>query len=1019
MPEPGRADNRSLYLIALGASLALALLCGSIMQVELSRASRQKACEMAAWDLVWGERYDPALPAWAYSERQRSRWGLSLAAEDGPGAGGLARASAPPQEPWTPRKERRAFATPPELRSIDVPALGLSDRCISCHQFSAQSALPDPQLILADSSRPGDRAALLAALRERGDPTPGDTSAILDVSAHPGAWLSWHDPARFGCTSCHGGAGRALTLAGSGHRAYLPPPGATRANPHRDNTTLIRSTPELWASCGRCHPGDEVPGNPLLSEGRRLARWLSCAGCHDTSPNLAPQPPPVGREGGERAGRAGRPGPPLGRAGLRLRPEVLADYPNRAHEYAPGGRMPQYALKEAELAAIASFLRGLKAGDSESDPPLAGDAGRGAKLVEAGKCLGCHSGLAPKDSILAALDAGASTRPGPPLGNLPSRLQAGALERILADPAGEFPGTRMPQFSFSAQQRADLAAWIEGQLGQAAGGSKQPNAPAEEHISELEAAGAKRLLAEQGCSACHLIPGVGLPAQRPGPSLRLIGEKAREALPLEAQPGGVAEARSLYEYFTRQLDTPEIFSSTPAAMPHFALSPGQRAALAIALLAEQAPPPPEYIRAPAATQGGTDFWQWPVPPQGPGLPWLSPLERSLDPRACAQCHPRQYEEWSGSRHAQAMGPGITGQIIEWARRRPGEFYSCLRCHARLSEQLPIRRGSSAPGADAPPAGAHRPASPQPCVAGSAGGTKVDYVQNPAFQPGLASQAHGCANCHLRSHTRYGSDQPRQSYPWKQEVLSAHPLKREALLRASEFCKDCHQFEPGLETVNGGPPLENTYEEWRAWVSAAPKPQSCQGCHMPDGDHSFRGIHDAGFVRQSATVSYSAVLSGGQVLATLRLQNTNNGHHLPTYVTPKLWLQAWLSDADGRPVKGSWQDYMVGRDARAETRDGATVWRDHSDTRIPAGGEASLQYKVDPPATAASLHLEVYCAPDHFYHRAYGRWLAEDSRSKLSRFLLGQAQAESAPAASGYYLFSKTLRLKALEQVDGN
>lgn len=529
----------------------------------------------------------------------------------------------------------------------------------------------------------------------------------------------------------------------------------------------------------------------------------------------------------------------------------------------------------------------------------------------------------------------------------------------------------------------------------------------------LDAARARQLLAEKGCSGCHSIPGVGLAQAPPGPSLRNSGAKALEALPLEALPGGVAYAPSLYDYFMRQLDTPEVFSSTPAAMPHFALSPRQRAALAVALLAERAPPPAQYILPPVETRAGQDYWPWPIPPQGAGPEWLSPLERSLDPRDCAQCHPKQFEEWSASRHARAMGPGVTGQIIEWARDKPAEFYDCLRCHARLSEQLPLWRSQPAPPQSGAKPAAGPPASAQPCAAGSRPDYSARFTPNPAFRPGLASQAHGCANCHVRAHTRQASDKPRLAYPWEAARLSAHPLKREPFLRSSVMCKDCHQFDPGQTILEGGPPLENTYAEWLAWSSQAREPQSCQGCHMPDGAHGFKGIHNAEFVRAAVTVTHKATLAGGQLRARLTLANTNNGHHLPTYVTPRIWMQGWLADAEGRLIQGSWQERMIGRDARNVTLNGKSGWRDFADTRIPAEGEASLDYALSLPAGAARLHLEIFCVPDSFYHNAYGRWLEDGARTAIGRALLEQARSETAPFESGYYIYRESFSLAEL------
>ena len=64
------------------------------------------------------------------------------------------------------------------------------------------------------------------------------------------------------------------------------------------------------------------------------------------------------------------------------------------------------------------------------------------------------------------------------------------------------------------------------------------------------------------------------------------------------------------------------------------------------------------------------FKQLPLPAQGPAPEGWSELETSLNPESCGACHPKQLAEWKTSWHAGAMGPGVTGQLIDWADK-PG------------------------------------------------------------------------------------------------------------------------------------------------------------------------------------------------------------------------------------------------------------------------------------------------------------------------------------------------------------
>ncbi|MBI3009444.1 MAG: c-type cytochrome [Candidatus Omnitrophica bacterium] len=122
------------------------------------------------------------------------------------------------------------------IQQILVPDLGRTDRCTTCHV-----AIDRPQLALAEEP----------------------------FTAHPGDYLKWHAPEKFGCTVCHGGQGLAVeTLAAHGEV------------PHWE-TPLLRG-PLVQASCTQCH-GD-VPSIqthvPLLTKGKMLFEAKGCYGCH-------------------------------------------------------------------------------------------------------------------------------------------------------------------------------------------------------------------------------------------------------------------------------------------------------------------------------------------------------------------------------------------------------------------------------------------------------------------------------------------------------------------------------------------------------------------------------------------------------------------------------------------------------------------------------------------------------------------------------------------------------------------
>ena len=108
--------------------------------------------------------------------------------------------------------------------------------------------------------------------------------------------------------------------------------------------------------------------------------------------------------------------------------------------------------------------------------------------------------------------------------------------------------------------------------------------------------------------------------------------------------------------------------------------------LALTLPAAAADPiPPTGGPSAAERDFITRHWRGAIAPQGPAPARFSPIERSLQPEACGACHPVQFSDWQASAHSKSMGPGITGQLVEMARREPAAARSCVKCHAPVAE----------------------------------------------------------------------------------------------------------------------------------------------------------------------------------------------------------------------------------------------------------------------------------------------------------------------------------------------
>ena len=121
---------------------------------------------------------------------------------------------------------------PVQLRQIVNPALGISDRCVSCHVAMA----------------PGEELVTGSPVLHRHRPVP-------------------HDPAEYGCTVCHGGQGLATEKADAhGDVDFWPQP---------------MLPPDMsQAGCGTCHAHLAIPNADALAASRGVFERRLCLACH-------------------------------------------------------------------------------------------------------------------------------------------------------------------------------------------------------------------------------------------------------------------------------------------------------------------------------------------------------------------------------------------------------------------------------------------------------------------------------------------------------------------------------------------------------------------------------------------------------------------------------------------------------------------------------------------------------------------------------------------------------------------
>jgi hypothetical protein len=336
-------------------------------------------------------------------------------------------------------------------------------------------------------------------------------------------------------------------------------------------------------------------------------------------------------------------------------------------------------------------------------------------------------------------------------------------------------------------------------------------------------------------------------------------------------------------------------------------------------------------------------WQEPLAPQGAPPAHFSALEASLHPQACGQCHATQYTDWHASLHSRTLGPGLRWQL-ELMDQAQGN--RCLRCHTPLAEQKAlVARELGWPNA---------PAQPPPA-----------YVS-----PDLAHQGLVCAACHVRGHRRFGP-------PPRQGAVPDSPHDGFVVSQAfqdSQFCAHCHQFPDDGPRI-AGKLQEDTYQQWLAspYAAAGPDRQTCQGCHMPDRRHLWRGIHDPEMTRRAVAVElFLDRVDATHYRARARVKNQGAGHHFPTYMVPKVELRFYRRGADGSVRELGRQ--LIGWQVDTQ------ITREIADTRIPAGATREFVQAFEAEGQDWQLELVVDVSPGEHYERIF-----RDSLNRAGQF----------------------------------
>ena len=417
----------------------------------------------------------------------------------------------------------------------DLPILDLSQPTLKVNQFvlpGITENLNFAQVPRVDRCATCHLGITRAELGEVANPHAAHPQ--LDLMLSPG---SPHPLEEFGCTTCHGGRGRATDFVGTVH------------SPDSQMQEVVWQEEYGWeeyhlwdepmhparyseAGCFQCHSGQlQVTGAEKLSYGLNVIEQAGCYACHQID-YFESHP---------------KRGPSLRHVADKLTPEFAFLWIKDPASFRANAWMPSYfgqsnnstaadvARTDQEINAIVSFLFANSTPYAAESVAMPGDAVRGETLVASVGCLACHETQAESQGATgrtAATQQDLKRQFGPNLTGLGSKVTADWLVNWLQDPRSYHPETRMPNLRLDDQEAADIAAYLGSQthgafLQQRVApvdtalidgilldflSNTAPVTVAQQQLGEMpradriELAG-ERLVGQYGCYACHDIAG--------------------------------------------------------------------------------------------------------------------------------------------------------------------------------------------------------------------------------------------------------------------------------------------------------------------------------------------------------------------------------------------------------------------------------------------------------------------------------------------------------------------------------
>ena len=201
----------------------------------------------------------------------------------------------------------------------------------------------------------------------------------------------------------------------------------------------------------------------------------------------------------------------------------------------------------------------------------------------------------------------------------------------------------------------------------------------------------------------------------------------------------------------------------------------------------------------------------PEEPLIPGVPLT--MDELMNPAACKDCHPKHYEEWSGSMHAYAAEDPVFRAMNARGQRETDNALGgfCIGCHAPLAVAL----GLTSDGTNLDDVPAHlrgitcyfcHQVTEVPGTHNNPLTVARDDVMRGGIADPVANRAHGAAYSPLHDRNR---------------------------IESASLCGACHDI-----VTPKGVELERTFQEWKGTLYAkegSAESLTCGACHMDGSD----------------------------------------------------------------------------------------------------------------------------------------------------------------------------------------